>query len=129
MSVTRFRLLLLHAAIVVFLVAPPVSLEPFHAGARVEASVAPRLSYAPTSVRVRLSIEPDAQNRTAIVEVESPQLFQSSEVPLAGDRAARVHEVTYSDLPSGQYIVRVRVVDSAGNTSVASARFVVLSRQ
>jgi uncharacterized protein (DUF2141 family) len=128
MSVIRFRLLLLHAAIILLLVVP-MSLLSLHAGARVEASVAPRLSYAPTSVKVTVSIEPDAQNRTAIVEVESAQVFQSSEVPLDGNRAARVHEITYADLPPGQYIVRVRVVDSAGSTSIASARFEVLSRQ
>jgi hypothetical protein len=124
----RCHVLIRGAALAALASAIAVAARAADAPRRVEATVAPRLSYAPTSVRVSVTIEPQPQNRRAIVELESVEIFQASEFQLDGDRAPRVRESTYANLPSGHYVVRVRLIDADGHEAVSTTHFQVLSR-
>lgn len=73
------------------------------------ARIVPHFSPAPGSVRVIASIEPDHRNHRLRVEAESPSFFRRTEIPLNGRRAARVHTITFTDLPAGNYEIRVRL--------------------
>ncbi len=73
------------------------------------ARIVPRFSVAPGNVSIIATVEPDERNHLLRVEAESPAFFRSTEIPLNGHRAARVHTIAFRDLPAGQYEIRVRV--------------------
>ena len=77
---------------------------------RLRVRVVPRYAPAPGSLRVTSWVQPDDRNRRLIVELDSPALYRSSELPLDGDQAARRHALTFTHLPRGQYEIRIRVL-------------------
>ena len=102
---------------------------PVGASDRMTIRVTPAQALAPSPLRVRVRIEPSAQNRSLTVTADSGEFFRSSEVPLDGDRAPKTIEVEFQSLPGGEYDVVGVVKDSAGQQrSVArsSARLIAL---
>ena len=83
--------------------------------------VSPMQSFAPANLYVRLSIEPNANNRVVSIVAESEEYFRSSEVALEGDQGPRTVIVQFRSVPGGQYEVRGTVGDAMGN-QVANAR-------
>jgi hypothetical protein len=77
-------------------------------------SVSPRVSREPARITVRVSIEPNPDNRGLEVVAESSTYFRSSYLQLDGDRAARTSVFQYRDLPAGNYEVRVVLLDADG---------------
>jgi len=61
------------------------------AGARepVSIRVSPEISFAPASVVIRTSVEPDAENRSIEVVAESGEFYRSSLIQLEGDHAPK----------------------------------------
>lgn len=68
------------------------------------------LGLAPCTVRLRVRVEPKAENRSVEVTLDSPAFSSASRQALDGDRAAPTQrEQTYPDLPRGSYEIRATV--------------------
>jgi hypothetical protein len=94
----------------------------------VSVSVSPTVSREPARITVRVSIEPNPDNRALEVIAESPSFFRRSYVQLDGDRAARTRVFQYHDLPAGDYAVRVVVLDADGDQGGLAVAKVIIGR-
>src|SRR5262245_52033409 len=83
--------------------------------------VSPMQSFAPANLYIRLSIEPNADNRVVSVVAESEDYYRSSEVALEGEQGPRTVIVQFRSVPEGQYQIR-SVVGNAQGKEVAAAR-------
>ena len=90
--------------------------SPLGAGERLVVKVSPAVSFSPASLIVRTTIEADAGNRSLQVSAESEDFYRSSEVPLDGDKAPRIDQLRFRDLPPGSYDVRVDLVGTDGRS-------------
>ena len=106
---------------VIILVGLILAVSPLHGTEPLTLTVSPRQSFAPANLFVKLGIEPNADNRAVEVVAESDQFYRSSRVTLEGDRAAKVIQLQFRNLPGGTYEVRGRVTDDRGR-EVAFAR-------
>jgi uncharacterized protein (DUF58 family) len=98
-----------------------ISVAPLGSTETLKLKVSPMQSFAPANLYVRLSIEPNANNRVVSIVAESEGYFRSSEVALEGDQGPRTVIVEFRSVPGGQYEVRGTVGDAMGK-EVASAR-------
>jgi hypothetical protein len=90
-------------------------------------SVSPMQSFGPTTLTVRVHVEPSADNRILEVVVESDEYYRSSRVPLEGQDAPRTTSLELRNLPSGTYEVRGALIDGVGHDRAAvRARVIVL---
>lgn len=64
-----------------------------------------RFYMAPANLAITVIVEPDAQNRVLRIEADGPAMFASTDVQLAGEDAARTHDIVFKNLPAGPYIV------------------------
>lgn len=94
---------------------------PINGNESLKMSVSPAQSLAPAYLRVRVTVEPNAVNRTIAVVAESDDYFRSSEVPLEGDQGPRTVFFEFRDVPSGDYQIRGIVGDAQGH-EVATAK-------
>jgi hypothetical protein len=98
-----------------FAVAPLIGTE------SLKMSVSPAQSLAPAYLRIRLTVEPNAVNRTVSVVAESDDYFRSSELPLEGENGPRTIFFEFRGVPSGEYHIRGLVGDARGR-EVASVQ-------
>ena len=84
-------------------------------------SVSPAQSFAPANLFIRVSIEPNAENRMVVVAAESEDYYRSSEVALEGDQAPRTVLVQFRSVPGGHYQISGAVGDAKGH-ELATAR-------
>jgi hypothetical protein len=96
---------------------------PVAGGDRMAMTVTPAQGFAPSPLRVRVTIEPGAENRSLIVTADSGAFFRSSEIPLEGDRAPRTFELEFRNVPAGEYDIIGIVKDSTGRQRSAARRF------
>jgi hypothetical protein len=75
---------------------------------------------APATIRVRLVVEPSADNRALNVIADSGGYYRSSEIQLDGDRAPRLLVVEFPSLPGGSYTVQGMLTDSSGRKSASA---------
>jgi hypothetical protein len=80
----------------------------------VKMSVSPAQSMAPANLFIRMSIEPNAVNRTVQVVAESDDYYRSSEVALEGNEGPRTVLLVFRSVPGGTYEIRGIVADSKG---------------
>jgi hypothetical protein len=73
---------------------------------RLSMRVSPAVAYAPATLQVQTTIEPDAGNRSIVIIAESPEFYRSSEIQLDGDSAPRTTIIQFRGLPTGEYSVR-----------------------
>ena len=90
--------------------------------------VTPNVSSAPSTVTVRVYVEPDADNRRLRVEADSGSFYRSSEIQLDGDNAPMLTEFRLKSLPSGAYTVMATLIDAMGDETVVRRSAIVLSR-
>jgi hypothetical protein len=88
--------------------------------------VTPNLSIAPATVRVVVTVEPDADNRELELVADSGLFYTSSTVQLDGSKAPRLQWFVLTELPSGAYEVSARVVQKNGGTRRATTSYTVL---
>lgn len=88
--------------------------------------VSPNISLAPATVRVVVTVEPDANNRELVVEADSGVFFTSSTVQLDGEKSARTQSFILKELPAGSYNVAARVISRNGNSRTASSEYMVM---
>jgi hypothetical protein len=68
----------------------------------------------PATVRIMVSVEPDAENRMLRIEADGDSLFRASEVDLNGSEEKPLHTVVFKSLPAGHYSLRAEVRSSRG---------------
>ena len=83
-------------------------------GAPLDLRVTPAMTFEPAYVEVRVTVEANSDNRMLEVVVETPEFRRSSEIPLDGDRAARVNTFDFRALPTGNYEVTSTLVGPTG---------------
>ena len=89
---------------------------PAGAGDKLVIQVSPAMAYEPATLAIRLSIEPDSNNRILLVVADSGEFYRSSEIQLDGERAPRTNVVWYRSLPAGDYDVQGVLVGADGRT-------------
>lgn len=112
-------MMLKRAGVLVFFLLVAAASQPA-AVERLKLNVSPSVAFAPANLVVRISIEPDAQNRAVEVAAESSAFYRSSEIQLDGDRAARTNTFELRDLPAGVYEVSATLM-GPGDTVRATA--------
>jgi hypothetical protein len=88
--------------------------------------VSPHQSFAPASLVVRVHVAPDVANRALEVVAESDDYFRSSRVQLDGDGAPATSMLEFRSLPSGNYEVRVILIDSTGRQRASAREHVIV---
>jgi hypothetical protein len=68
------------------------------------------VSFAPGTIRVRAAIDKDIDNRALLVVADSVSYYRSSTIHLEGDRAARLTEVRFRNLPQGDYQITAKLL-------------------
>ena len=104
-----------------FLTAAFLTAAPINGTESLKMSVSPAQSLAPAYLRVRLTVEPNAVNRTVGVVAESDDYFRSSELPLQGEDGPRTILFEFRGVPSGDYQIRGLIGDARGH-EVASVK-------
>jgi len=89
-------------------------------------TASPARSFAPTTLTIRVQVEPDADNRELEVVAESSAYYRSSRLPLEGAAAPRTTSLEMKNLPSGNYEVRGVLIDSSGRRRAAVRTDVVV---
>ena len=87
---------------------------PVGAGDQLKMAVSPAHAFAPAVLRVRVSIEPSAANRSLEVIADGDQFYRSSEIQLEGDHSPATFNLEMRDLPEGDYRVVGILKDGAG---------------
>jgi len=82
--------------------------------------VSPIQSFAPANLYIRLSIEPNANNRVVSIVAESEDYYRSSEVALEGEEGPRTVIVQFRSVPEGQYEIRTAVGNAQGKEMAAA---------
>ena len=85
-------------------------------------AVWPAFAIAPATVTVRSRIEPNADNRSLVIVADGPELYRSSEIQLDGARAPKTFELSFHEMPGGEYEVYVILIDSAGRRRATAHR-------
>ena len=88
---------------------------PARAGDQLKMTVSPAHSFAPAVLRVRVSIQPSAANRSLEVIADGDQFYRSSEIQLEGDQSPATFNLELKDLPEGHYRVVGILKDGAGH--------------
>ena len=114
------RLLIFVAALLLPLAASLDANEPL------SMAVSPLQSFAPTSLTIRLHVEPDAGNRALEVVAESGEYYRSSSIQLDGSEAPRTISFEFRDVPRGNYDVRGTLISSAGRARAAVRQHVIV---
>ena len=81
------------------------AVSPLGAVERLALKVTPSVAFAPATLIVRTTIEPDAQNRAVEIVAESSDFYRSSEFELEGDHSPRTNMLEFHGLPPGTYEV------------------------
>jgi len=89
-------------------------------------AVSPVLSVAPANVVIRVSIAPDAANRSLVVVTESDRYYRRSRVQLDGQEAPRMIPMELRRLPGGEYEVRATLIDGSGHPRALAHRLLVV---
>ena len=92
-----------------------------HAIEPIRVRVLPAFALGPADVIVETIVEPDTRNREVEVMVDSPNYAASSTVVLEGEKAARVREIRFRQLPAGSYEVSATLVQNDGIRSKVAA--------
>ena len=83
-------------------------------GEQLKIAVSPAYSFAPSNLRIRVRVPPNAQNRALEVVAESGEFYRSSEVQLEGDHAPATIVFEFRSVPSGDYDVYGVLIDTMG---------------
>ena len=87
---------------------------PVAAGEPLKARVTLRLETGRSDVVIQAFIEPNALNRSVAFVLDSGMFYTSSAAELDGERAPRVKEVVFRNLPGGSYEVSVALFGAGG---------------
>jgi hypothetical protein len=94
---------------------------------RLRIEVSPRISQAPAQVRIRAMVSPNAENRGLRIVADSGDFFRSSYVTLDGADAASTNEMSFKNLPGGEYEVIVMLIDAQGHSTNVDRRTIMVT--
>ena len=110
----KWRLLTLGVATVGLMTGTPG----LNAGGKLGLKVTPAIGMAPAYVVATVTVERDAENRQLEVAAESETFFRSSVIALDGDKAPRTSQITWRDMPGGEYAVVAVLYGSGGQRAI-----------
>ena len=87
---------------------------PANGSQRLIVTVSPAKSFAPAMLRVRARIDPSDQNRALQIVADGENVYRASEIPLQGDQAPKIIELSFPNLPGGEYDVSAVLIDASG---------------
>ena len=88
--------------------------SPLHGGDSLRISVSPAYSYAPSTLKVRVRLEPNAANRAVEIIVDGDDFYRSSEINVDGEQGPATVELSLRNVPGGDYQVVAVLKDHAG---------------
>jgi hypothetical protein len=91
-----------------------LSVLPVNGGEQLRMAVSPAQSFAPSTLRVRVRLEPHNLNRRLAVVADSADFYRSSEVQLDGEQAPKTITIEFRGVPGGSYQVFSMVLDQSG---------------
>lgn len=94
------------------------------AGEKIVLRATPEISFAPAHLTVRTAIEPDPDNRSLEIVIDSPDFYRSSTIQLEGDLAPRTSVVEFRAVPGGTYEISARVRGQSGESRAHARRIV-----
>lgn len=94
------------------------------AGEKILLKATPEISFAPAHLTVRTAIEPDPDNRSLEIVIDSPDFYRSSTIQLEGDLAPRTSVVEFRAVPGGTYEISARVRGQSGESRAHARRIV-----
>ena len=86
-------------------------------------AVSPRVAFAPASVRVTVTVQPNAENRGLYVDASG---YRSSFVQLNGEQAPITTYIEWKAVPPGDYTVSADVVSNTQTLGHAATTLRVL---
>ena len=86
--------LLFFALLAAVPLAPRIEAKP-----RVAIRVSPAMAYAPATLTVQATVEPNDENRMLAIEVDSSTYSRTSEIPLEGKNGQPTHTINLRDVP------------------------------
>ena len=92
---------------------------------RVDIRLQGRFYSAPATVRIVVSVEPDATNRVLRIEADGEQMFRSTELSLTDGAVQRLYTIEFKNLPAGNYTVRAEVLSSSTRVAHAQEELIV----
>jgi hypothetical protein len=99
-----------------------LSVLPVNGGEQLRMAVSPSLSFAPSTLRIRVRLEPNDQNRGLAVIADSGGFYRSSEVQLDGEQAPRTITIEFRGVPSGSYQISSVVLDESGRRRASASQ-------
>jgi hypothetical protein len=94
----------------------------------VSVQVSPSVSFAPADLRIRTSVEPDADNRAITIVADSESFYRSSAIQLDGVRSPKTTMLTFHSLPPGEYNITAAIIGTDGKPkALAHARVEVIA--
>jgi hypothetical protein len=102
---------------------------PLHGSDQVSLSVSPRISYAPSTLSVRVRLEPSAENRAIQIIADGADFYRSSVISLDGDRGPATVALNIPNIPGGDYNVAAVLLDDAGRPRARTAQNVTVLGQ
>ena len=109
-----FFIALIAAAVVVQTVEP------------ITVSIYPAVSSVRGSAHLKVFVERDQSNRALTWEIDGPEYYRSSSIPLDGAAAPRSWFFDIKNVPPGEFEVRATVKRNNDSESVALSKFTVL---
>jgi hypothetical protein len=80
-------------------------------------------------MRVRVRLEPNADNRLLAIIADSADFYRRSDVQLDGNDAPAVIELGFPEVPGGDYEISAVLIDNTGKEcAVSRAKATVLSK-
>ncbi len=92
----------------------------------VRIAVSPMRSFAPSTLVVRVIVEPSAHNRVLEVVADGPDFYRSSDTQLAGQEGPSVIHLQFRNVPGGDYAVAAIVRDGSGRPLASAQRDVTV---
>ena len=102
-----------------------LSTPPSPAKSIVEIRVRGHYYAAPATIPLIVAVEPGADNRALVVEMDGEDYYRSSEIELEGDKDKRLHTLQFKSLPAGNYSLRAQVRSQTKVLGRAEADLVV----
>ncbi len=99
---------------------------PMRAGERLKVHISHVDRLGPANVLVQTIVEPAAANRALQVVAESADFYRSSTVQLDGSKSPRAKSFWLEALPSGEYVVSVRVLANDGTEVAIEREYLVI---
>ena len=69
---------------------------------------------APATLMVTVRISPDSRNRSLAITADSADFVRRSTIELDGAEEPPVHQMSFKDLPEGDYVVTAEVLGTDG---------------